>query len=75
MEHFLFVILTILVISFISAVSGFFYSRYKSAKTRVKDLRRQKDKHLDPLMSSSELSYLASKLIKLRDRARKLRDT
>ena len=74
MDHLVFILLTIFVISSVSAVSGFFYSRYKSAKSKVQDLRKQKDRHLDPLMSSSDLSSYASKLIKLRERAKRMRN-
>ncbi len=75
MESIVFIFLTILIISSVSAVSGFFYSKYKSAKSRVRDLGKQKDKHLDPLMSSSELSSHANKLIKLRERAKRMRNS
>jgi len=75
MDHLLYIVLTIFVISSVSAVSGFFYSRYRFAKSKVEDLRNQKDIHLDPLMSSSQLSFVAHKLIELRKRAKKLRYT
>ena len=75
MEQLVFVVLSILVIVFVSGVSGFFYSRYSYAKSKVRDLRKQKEIHLDPLMSSDELSTTALKLVRLREKAKRMRSS
>ncbi len=74
MEQLVFVVLSILVIVFASGVSGFFYSRYSYAKSKVQDLQKQKEVHLDPLMSSDELSAASLKLVRLREKAKHMRN-
>ena len=75
MEHLVFIVLSVLIIVLTSGISGFFYSRYTYAKSKVRDLRKQKETHLDPLMSSDELSDVASKLVRLREKAKRMRDS
>ena len=75
MEHMMFIVLSVLIIVLTSGISGFFYSRYTYAKSKVKDLRKQKENHLDPLMSSDELSDVARKLVRLRNKAQRMRNS
>ena len=75
MDSILFIFLTVFSIALISFTSGYFYSSYRLTEGKVKDLRKQKEKYLDPLMSSNELSAASARFIRLRNKARKMRNT
>lgn len=70
--------LVVTIIAFIAllsfaVVSGYLSSRYRTTSKRLREVRKDKEKHLDPLMSSAELTVAARKLIKLREKAERMR--
>lgn len=53
---------------------GYFNTRMHTADKKLRKLRKDREKILKPLMSSSELSQYAVRLIKLREKARRVRN-
>ena len=54
---------------------GYFNTRMHTADRKLRKLRKDREKILKPLMSSSELSQHAARLIKLREKARRVRNS
>lgn len=62
-------------ISVLAFAVGYFNTRFYIASKKVKKLEKDRARILGPLMSSSDLASVSRKLIKLREKARRMRDS
>ena len=58
----------------LAAATGYFYSKYKTSTKRIDSLEEESEKQRKHLMSSPELSRHARNLLRLREKAEKLRN-